>query len=62
MARSREAIKAAQARYEKSGAIKRVCVKFHKVYDADILEKLDSTQNVTGYIKDLIRNDIKRQG
>ena len=62
MARSREAIKAAQARYEKSGAIKRVCVKLHTVYDADIIEKLSSVENVNGYIKHLIRDDIKRQG
>lgn len=32
--------------------------KFNKSTDADILEKLDSLDNKTAYIKDLIRKDI----
>ena len=30
--------------------------------DKDILDKLDRTDNVQGYIKALIREDIKREG
>ena len=48
-----------QARYEKSGAVKRVQVKFTKV-DNDLIEHLASKDNVSGYIKQLIRDDIYR--
>ena len=61
MARSKEAIKRAQTRYEASGVIKRKTIKLHEVHDADILKKLDAQANVNGYIKDLIRNDIEKQ-
>ena len=62
MARSKKAIQAAQARYEATGVIKRKTIKLHEVHDADILKKLDAQENVNGYIKGLIRNDIKEQG
>ena len=42
--------------------VKGVYLKLNLVYDADILEKLDSVENRQGYIKELIRNDIKRSG
>lgn len=48
-----------QARYEKSGAVKRVQVKFTKV-DNDLMEHLAKQDNVSGYIKQLIREDIKK--
>lgn len=48
-----------QRRYDEKH-IRSVYMKLNKVYDADILEKLDSVGNKQGYIKDLIRNDIKR--
>lgn len=35
-----------------------VCL--HKEYDKDILDKLESVENKQGYIKQLIRNDIKK--
>lgn len=64
--RSKEAIKRAQKKYEASGAIANVTksyrLKCHKMYDADIIEKLDEAGNKNGYIKTLIRNDIKKQG
>ena len=49
-----------QARYEKSGAVKRVQVKFTKV-DNDLIEHLASKENVSGYIKQLIREDIAKK-
>lgn len=61
MTRSK-AEKEAQERYEASGIIKRKTLKLHKVIDADILDKLNATKNVNGYLKDLIRDDIKKQG
>lgn len=33
-------------------------MKLNLVYDADVLEKLDSVPNKQGYIKELIRKDI----
>lgn len=59
---NKEAIKRAQKRYEASGVIKRKTIKLHERIDADILKKLDEQENVTGYIKDLIRRDLKGQG
>lgn len=60
--RNKEAIKRAQKRYEASGVIKRKTIKLHERIDADILKKLDEQKNVTGYIKELIRKDLKGQG
>ena len=54
-----DAKKRCNARYEKSGAVKRVTVKFTKV-DNDLIEHLASKDNVSGYIKHLIREDIKK--
>lgn len=52
-----EALKKAQARYEKSGAIKkRVTLKFTRA-DEDIIKFLEGKDNVSGYIKSLIRKD-----
>ena len=52
-----EAQKRAQARYEKSGAIKRVEIKLNKKRDEDIIKILERKENVSGYIKSLIRKD-----
>lgn len=64
--RSKEAIKRAQKKYAESGAIKNATkaygLKCHKVHDADVIAKLDGVENKNGYIKTLIRNDIKKQG
>lgn len=64
--RSREAIKRAQKRYEASGAVRAVTrgfhLKCHIVHDADIIAALDGKANKNGYIKDLIRADIRKQG
>ena len=56
-----EALKRAQAKYEKA-KIKRVIVKLHKNYDASIINYLDSKENVTAYIKQLIRADMEMGG
>lgn len=60
--RYKQAQKRAQKRYEASGVIKRKVIKLHEVHDADILTKLAAQENVNGYIKELIRKDIKKQG
>lgn len=61
--RSKEAIKRAQARYEAKGAVKAVTkgyyLKCHTQHDADIIAKLEEHNNINGYIKELIRKDIK---
>ena len=49
----------ASARYDAEHT-QRVYIKLNKKTDKDILEKLNSTGNKQGYIKNLIRADIKR--
>lgn len=64
--RSKEAIKRAQKRYEASGAVKSknkgYYLKCHVEYDADIIAALEAQENKNGYIKELIRADMKKQG
>ena len=48
----------AQAKYDKENT-KQVLFKFNLVNDADIIEKLNAESNKQGYIKQLIRNDMK---
>ena len=53
-----EAQKRASAKYDKANT-KSVLLKFNTTNDADILTMLDEVDNRQGYIKGLIRNDIK---
>ena len=46
------------AKYDKKNT-RSVMLKFNIVNDADILSKLDNTKNKQGYIKKLLRDDIK---
>ena len=55
-----EAQKRAQAKYDKANT-KQVKLKLNKITDADILEILDQTPNVQGYIKQLIRDDVRKR-
>lgn len=50
-----------QERYDKKNC-KAVHLKLNKGTDADILRKLEKEPNVQGYIKKLIREDLKRAG
>lgn len=50
---------ARQKRYDDK-ATTRIGFKLNNVTDADILEKLQSVGNKQGYIKNLIREDIKK--
>ena len=52
------AVKRAVARYDKAN-IKGIYIKLHKVKDSDIITKLETVKNKQGYIKKLIREDIK---
>lgn len=61
MARSK-ALKQAQKRYEASGVIRRKVIKLHELLDADIIAALNKQESVNGYIKELIRKDLKGQG
>jgi hypothetical protein len=54
-----EAQKRAVKKYDKEN-VKGVFLKLNKNTDKDILEKLWSEENVQGYIKGLIREDIKK--
>lgn len=53
-----EALKKAIRKYDK-GHTKQILLKLNKGTDADILQKLDEVDNKQGYIKGLIRDDIK---
>lgn len=55
-----EAQRAANARSEKKNTV-RVVLKLSKNTDADILAKLGSLDNRQGYIKRLIREDLKSE-
>ena len=51
----------AQYKYDKENT-RQVMLKLNKTSDADVLMKLDNTDNRQGYIKELIRNDIRGKG
>lgn len=51
----------AQMKYD-AKATKQIRMKLNIKSDADILAKLDEVDNKQGYIKELIRKDIKRGG
>lgn len=53
--------KASQAKWDAVNT-RQIRLKLNRRTDADILAKLDSTGNTQGYIKGLIREDIKKGG
>lgn len=53
-----DAQKKASAKYEAEHTL-RVTLKLNKTIDKDILDKLEEVGNKQGYIKELIRNDLK---
>ena len=48
----------AQAKYDKENT-KQILLKLNLTNDADIIEKLNSESNKQGYIKQLVRNDMR---
>lgn len=55
-----EAKKKANAKYD-AAHTRQIVLKLNEKTDKDILQKLDAQKNRQGYIKDLIRRDIKEQ-
>lgn len=55
---SSEAQRRASAKYDKANKVT-VTVKLNKKHDADIIEHLAKQENRQGYIKNLIREDMK---
>ena len=55
-----EAQKRAQKKYDEASKDKwrMIHLKLNKDTDADIIEKLENSNNIQGYIKELIRADI----
>lgn len=53
-----EAQKRAREKYDKANTI-RFCLKLNKNTDADVIQKLNEVENRQGYIKELVRADIK---
>lgn len=56
-----EAKKAAKARYDAKTA-KYISLKLNVNTDADLIELLQWQENVQGFIKDLIRKELKNRG
>ena len=54
-----ESQKKAQAKYDKANT-RQVHLKLNRRTDDDVLEKLDSVSSKQGYIKQLIRADLKK--
>lgn len=54
-----EAQKRAQKRYDEASRDKfrMIHLKLNREADADVIEKLESVDNIQGYIKNLIRSD-----
>ena len=50
----------AQAKYDKTHT-RAFCLKFNKKTDADVIAVLEAVSNKQGYIKQLIRKDIKER-
>lgn len=55
-----EAQKKATARYHKK-ALKTVNLRLNRFTEADLIEQIEKQENANGYIKRLIREDIKRE-
>lgn len=53
--------KASNAKWDAANT-RQIKLKLNLKTDADILSKLDSVENTQGYIKGLIRDDIKKGG
>ncbi len=53
--------KASNAKWDAANT-RQIKLKLNLKTDADILSKLDSVENTQGYIKGLIREDIKKGG
>lgn len=58
---SSEAQKQASARYDAANT-RQIKLKLNTKTDADILGFLDRLENIQGYIKGLIRQDMKKRG
>lgn len=58
---SSEAQKRASARYDAANT-RQIKLKLNTKTDADILGFLDRLENIQGYIKSLIRQDMKKRG
>ena len=54
-----EAQRRAQAKYDEANT-KQIKMKLNIKTDTDIIKKLEAVPNIQGYIKDLIRADIKK--
>ena len=50
----------ATKKYEKAN-IRQILLKFHKTYDAAIIEKLDSVPSKNNYVRQLILQDLERE-
>ena len=55
---TQEALKRAQKKYDENTTVQ-VKMELNVKTDRDILEKLESVENKQGYIKELIRADLK---
>lgn len=54
-------ITAANVKYQKK-ALRLFSFRFHKVNDADVIAHLELQENLTDYIRQLVRGEIKKGG
>ena len=59
--RSKEAIVRAQLKYDKT-MLRRFTIRLHKSLDESIIKHLEGKENMTAYIKQLIRSDMEKGG
>jgi len=60
MAKTSEARLRATKKYEKE-RVRQILLKFHKIHDEAIIEKLDSLDSKTNYVRQLILQDLERE-
>lgn len=60
MKKTKESQLAAAARYQKK--TRQVMIRLNPDTDADMIEFLEKQENLSGYIKDLIRQEMQRKG
>lgn len=60
MAKASAARLRATKKYEKE-RVRQILLKFHKIHDAAIIEKLDSVDSKTNYVRQLILADLERE-
>ena len=52
----RESLRKSQRKYQEG--LRTYILRFRREKDADVIERLDSQANLTGYVRELVRGDL----